>query len=94
MIDIRTEQLVTLTAAAKLLPDRPSATTMWRWTTKGVRGRVLETVALGGKVYTSVEALQRFAVHGGTPEQSTTRTPAARQRDIERAERELAEAGI
>ena len=95
MIDISTESLRTLTQAAKLFPDRPSTTTMWRWTTKGVRGRILETVTLGGKVYTSLEALQRFSVsHGGTAPQSTHRSPTARERAIAQAERELSEAGI
>ncbi len=34
--------------------------TVYRWATKGVRGRVLETVRVGGVRYTTVEALERF----------------------------------
>jgi hypothetical protein len=69
MIDVATERLVTLTQAAKLLPDCPSVCTLWRWRTRGAGGRRLESVLLGGKVYTSVEALQRFALqYGGLPQ--------------------------
>jgi hypothetical protein len=101
VIDIGTERLLTLAQAAALLPDRPSVCTLWRWRTKGVRGRRLESLILRGKVYTSVEALQRFAEEQGgldggvvTADSSRLRSPATRERDIERAELELAELGI
>jgi len=94
VIDIRTEELLTLSAAASLLPGRPSISTMWRWRTKGARGRRLESVTLGGKVYTSAEALQRFAHHAGGAVTPTLRTSRQRERDIARAEQELNDAGI
>lgn len=101
MIDISTEQLLTLADAAKLLPGRPSSCAIWRWRTKGVRGRKLESLSLGGRVYTSREALQRFARQeggegsaagqgGGNPPQ----TPHHREKAILAAEAELAKAGI
>lgn len=34
--------------------------TVFRWATKGARGRRLETVLVGGIRYTSFEALERF----------------------------------
>jgi hypothetical protein len=61
MIDIHTEKLQTLTEAARLLPDRPHVSTLYRWAQRGVKGVRLETVVVGGRRYTSVEALQRFA---------------------------------
>jgi hypothetical protein len=94
MIDIQSEQLLTLADAAKLLPDRPSVCTLWRWRTRGARGRKLESIALSGKVYTSVEALQRFAAQQGGGSKPTLRSPAARERAIRTAEAELAKAGI
>ncbi|MGE3819866.1 MAG: DUF1580 domain-containing protein [Isosphaeraceae bacterium] len=39
---------------------RVNASTVWRWRKTGVRGATLETVAVGGRVYTSAEALARF----------------------------------
>jgi hypothetical protein len=95
MIDVATEKLLTLPQAAALFPDRPSVATLWRWRTKGCKGRKLESVSIGGKVYTSNEAIQRFSQqHGGTSAETPIRTPSARERAIDRAERELSEAGI
>ncbi|MEZ6117776.1 MAG: DUF1580 domain-containing protein [Pirellulaceae bacterium] len=34
--------------------------TVYRWATKGARGRILETVLCGGLRYTSIQAVQRF----------------------------------
>ena len=95
MIDLKFEKLITLAEASRLLPGRPSVPTIWRWRNKGVRGRKLESVIVGGKCYTSVEAIQRFAQQQGeTNSQPILRTPAARERAISRAERELSDAGI
>lgn len=94
MIDVASERLMTLHEAAALLPGRPSVATLWRWRTKGARGRRLESVALGGKVFTSAEAIQRFASQQGGVDAPTSRTTKQRERDISSAERELADAGI
>lgn len=94
MIDITSEKLLTLPEAAALLPGRPSVATLWRWRTKGARGRRLESVVLGGKVFTSAEAIQRFARHEGGADTPTIRTPPAREAAIRKAEAELKTAGI
>ena len=94
MIDVTTEQLMYLAEAAAILPGRPSIATLWRWRVKGVRGRRLESVVLGGRVFTSREALQRFAHHEGGCDTATVHTATARDRAIRRAESELSEAGI
>ena len=61
MIDIEKERLKLMTEAAKSLPGRPHVSTLWRWFRRGIKGVKLETTVLGGRRYTSVEALQRFA---------------------------------
>ncbi|HEX4000816.1 MAG TPA: DUF1580 domain-containing protein [Pirellulales bacterium] len=94
MIDISSEKLVALNDAPKLLPDRPSLCTLWRWRTKGVRGRRLESITIGGKVYTSVEALARFAEQHGGNDAPSIRSPSKREREISKAEAALAAAGI
>ncbi len=102
MIDIQTEQVVSLTEAAKskCLPrrrqgKRPHVATLFRWATVGVRGVVLETIQCGGTRCTSLEALQRFFDRCTDPAASAkTRTTKARQREMVRAERELNAAGI
>ena len=73
MIDIGRERLLTLQQAAKLIPGRPGKSihfsSIYRWAGTGISGVVLETVQVGGKKMTSVEALQRFI------EASTAATP-------------------
>ena len=64
MIDIGRERLLTLQQAAKLIPGRTGKalhiSSIYRWAGAGISGLVLETVQVGGKKMTSVEALQRF----------------------------------
>lgn len=53
MIDPATESLLSLTDAARLLPARPGGkrphvSCLYRWTTSGCRGVVLESIAIGG----------------------------------------------
>ena len=63
MIDVMAEKMVSLNDARQLLNrnGRPiGRTTIWRWSTRGVRGVVLETVLVGGGCCTSYEAIQRF----------------------------------
>jgi hypothetical protein len=93
MIDHEREQLLSMTAAAKFLPGRPSVETLWRWRTAGCRGHKLETLLFGGRRYTSREAIARFlaAING---EPIRTETPRQRERSIERAERRAAELGV
>lgn len=63
-INLQSETLLPLTEAAKHLPRRNGKkvhhSTLYRWATKGVRGRVLATIMVGGIRYTSIEALGRF----------------------------------
>lgn len=93
MIDIAHEQLLSMLEAAKRVPGRVHVSTVWRWSLRGVRGRVLETVIIGGRRYTSAEALERFAQQKGTPSiepQLSTR----RLKQIEAAEKRLSELGV
>ena len=97
MIDLDKERGMTLTSAARSLPKPPHISTVWRWVNRGVRGTRLETVVVGGRRYTSREAIARFVAAttaSANGEQLPCRTPRQRQRDIEQAEAELAKAGI
>ena len=98
MIDHEAEQLLTLTAAAQLLPGRPNVATLWRWRTAGIRGVKLETFLFGGRRMTSREALRRFFEHttaaaDGLPI-ANGETSAARERAIDRAEKRAQELGV
>lgn len=54
------ETLIPLTEAAKEIPGTPSLNSIFRWASKGARGRVLESVLVGGRRFTSREAIRRF----------------------------------
>jgi len=64
-IDIDAESVLTITQACEYLAergfDKPKELTVRRWIWYGSNGRKLESVKLGHRVYTSKEALARFA---------------------------------
>ena len=101
-IDPSNEELLTLTAASKILPSldgkRIHPSTLWRWCHKGSRGIYLEFIRLGTRILTSVEALNRFMLARTAVESSPThrkrrRTPASRQRAVDAAYTELEQRG-
>lgn len=59
-IQLDSESLLTLQAAARSLPGHPHISTLHRWRLRGIRGVRLETCLIGGSRYTSKEALQCF----------------------------------
>ncbi len=83
MLDIQREQMISLTEATKRLPGRPAVSTVRRWT-GGIRGVVLETALIGGKRYTSIEALQRFVNALSTPKTPATLSPSRSMRGSDR----------
>ena len=106
MIDPSSETLISLTEATKGLPRRrrgkkPHISTLYRWSTAGCRGVVLETIQIGGTRCTSKEALGRFfrkltqnsGLESGQPE-----TPLRKQRrrrlEIDAAMRQLEREGL
>ncbi len=91
MIDIQTEQVIPIGQVPKRLPYRPHISTIYRWIATGG----LETVRLGGRVFTSIEAIERFADHrNGRPKPPESTPTPQRQREIADAERELRDAGM
>lgn len=65
MIDFECERVISINEAAKMLPSfrsgkRMNIATVFRWALRGLKGIRLETIQIGGRKCTSVEALQRF----------------------------------
>ena len=60
VIDILREELRPLEQTAQHIPGQPHVSTLFRWAGKGVHGCRLETVLVGGRRFTSLEAVQRF----------------------------------
>ena len=106
MIDSQSEGLQSLGQAADSLPRRREGrkthvSTLFRWSTVGCRGVVLETLQVGGTRCTSREALQRFFERLSAPPGSRVevapgvglRSAVRRLRDSERAAAELKSRG-
>ena len=89
------ERLIPLTEAATISPGRPHTSCVWRWCRQGIKARSgkrirLDHVRVGGRIFTSAQALDRFfsavaqadAKHFDSPASPRTRlTPRApRQR--------------
>jgi hypothetical protein len=94
--DVHGESLVSIPDSCRIIPGRPHLATVYRWFTKGVRGGIkLETVLVGGRRFTSREAVQRFVdrLSGDRGDAVQARTPKQRQRAAEAANQELAKAG-
>jgi hypothetical protein len=97
MIDLATERVVTLRRAARLLPrrrrgKRAHASTLYRWSTRGVRADdgtvvVLETIRVGRTLCTSSEAIQRFCdrLTSPRPAAAAVRSGAEREKADARA---------
>jgi hypothetical protein len=93
MIDIATEEILTLAQAAAELPRRrrgrkTHVSTLYRWTASGCRGVILESIQIGATRATSREALQRFFDRLSAPDRvvedpSVCRTANKRQRESE-----------
>ncbi len=94
------EEFLPLTQAPQHIPGRPHVTTVWRWVNRGVRGHRLEAVAVGGRVFTTRQAIQRFLESLNRTRTEPSPSPAEapiqvrQQRRIAAAERVLREAGI
>lgn len=54
------EQLVSFKKLAKSLPESPGYHSLRRWANVGFRGAMLEQRRLGGRYYSSVNAVRRF----------------------------------
>lgn len=106
MIDIETESLLTFSQAAAEQPcrregKRVSTVTLWRWSTRGSGGVILETLQTPSGRITSREAIARFFLALTEQRQASSgsarpapplgrhRSPSRRQRDSERAEQLL-----
>src|SRR5262249_13090467 len=59
-IDTQIERLIPLAPAARNYVGKVNPSTLWRWHKRGVRGVKLDVVRVGGRNFTTAEALARF----------------------------------
>jgi hypothetical protein len=102
-IDIQTETVIGIGAGCREFPPHGVAdATMARFIQKGVKIKAtgefvkLETIKIGGRRYTSKEAIARFIEAQNADDVPATHaiTPAQRRRQSEAARLALQEAGI
>lgn len=89
-LELQEEKFLSLRDAPKHFPGRPHISTIYRWITR--KNNPLETIKVGGRVFTTVEAIHRF-IAACNPSRSVA-PPRLRQEQIEHAERTLDAAGI
>jgi hypothetical protein len=97
MININNETLLTLAEAARSLPGRVHVSSLWRWARRGIKGVKLESIAIGGRRFTSIESLQRFADQLSeidSKHQSSLTDAGVRERRLEAVEQELRDLGL
>jgi len=95
MIDIHTESLVTLSQASRSLPGNPHLSTLHRWRLRGVRGVKLETCLIGGRRFTSLEAVANFAEQISAKDNKSAKSATSlSRREVESLERQCQEEGI
>ena len=96
MIDVGDETLITMKEAGTLLAKRlrwttaPHASSLWRWREKGL----LDGLKIAGKIYTSVEAIERFMQKSCNGKKTGARLSPARKRQIAKAKALCQRAGI
>jgi len=96
MIDITSANIIPLCEVPNHLPTRPNGkkihiSAVYRWISRGVRGICLEVIRIGGRTYTSTEALQQFAdrqTKSGQQTSENQNTTKSRQKQIDQAARQ------
>lgn len=94
MINFAEEEPIPITRAPSHIPGRPALSTVWRWLLVGVRRRMLESGMIGGRRYTSQQAIQRFlAASEPTPPHAALST-SQRRRQSHAANKALQDRGL
>lgn len=101
---------MTLTAAANIMPGRPSPTTIWRWATHGTRvlsyrrsgasefhrldTQILRTIRVGRRLFTTDRWIREFLADCETVGHPRAATTGPKIMSHAQAERQLQEAGL
>jgi hypothetical protein len=90
------ENKITLSSLAKR--EGVNVSTVWRWTSRGVRQIRLETFSVGGRRWTTEEAFERFVAATtalAVPQASPSAQPSrSRNAAVRAADKRLAAAGF
>jgi len=87
------EKLILFAESGQQFPGRsPSIPTLHRWRLRGVRGVKLETLKVGGRRFTSIEAIARFVEALNEPQSSEPSITAAERQARSAAARAMLQA--
>lgn len=91
-IDFQSETLVPVKQSPRDIPGRPHISTVYRWVLRGD----LETIKVGGRLFTSKEAIRRFINRCSNPGSAPAASEISshRRQEIEAANRKLDAYGI
>ncbi|MCH8970297.1 MAG: DUF1580 domain-containing protein [Planctomycetes bacterium] len=84
------ENLIRIAEVPKHLPGRPNVSTVYRWLNSGK----LESVMIGGRRWTSTEAIARFVDRSTSGAATPSEVSERRKREIEKAEAKLRDSAI
>ena len=84
------ENLIKIIDVPRHLPGRPNVSTIYRWLNSGK----LESVMIGGRRWTSTEAIARFVNRSTSGAATPSEVSGQRKREIEKAEAKLKASGI
>lgn len=94
----QTDQLVRLSRAPKIVEritgERPHAGTIYRWASRGIRGKRLKTAYAGGHKRTSEVWIREFFDKLNTAAGTDSPSPVAKSKRRDQAISELARDGI
>ena len=97
-IDIRSENLILFSDLPKHIPGRPHISTCYRFRLHGSHGVKLETIKVGGRRFTSLQAIDRFIKKATAAADGATVPPTesnrAREQRLKRVDAELQAAGL
>lgn len=94
MIDFTIEEPIPIASAPSIIPGRPALSTAWRWVLKGIRGRKLESGMIGGRRFTSRQAIARFLVPNERELPTLTVSHSQRRKQSEAAVKALVDRGL
>lgn len=92
MIDYQTEEIIPIRDVPKIVPQRPHISAIYRWLNRPEDP--LESLMIGGRRFTSIEAIHSFIQRCTTGKSTTSEPTATRRKQVAAAEAKLDLAGI
>jgi hypothetical protein len=90
-VDLLSETRISLNELAR--EQNVALSTCWRWCLRGIKGHTLESIAIGGRKFTTREAFARF-IAATNGESVPHRSSQQRSREQREARKQLVKSGL